>query len=87
MKSLVIQTTVKLMFVSRADPQVIVNRVPGSPGHYADENEQLCNAVGGPLDCPFGNPNCLYGVVPGGGYACHGFRKEGLPVYAVIPNS
>lgn len=41
-KSLVIQTTVKQMFVSRADTPVIVDPVPGRPGHYTDENGQLC---------------------------------------------
>jgi hypothetical protein len=66
---------------------VIVNPVPGRPGHYTDGNGQLCNVVGGPLDCPFGNPNCLYGVVSGGGYTCQGFHKDGLHVYADIPKS
>ena len=51
-KSFVIQTAVKQMLVSRADPPVIAHPVSGSPGHYTDENGQLCNAVGGPLDCP-----------------------------------
>uniref|UniRef100_A0AAZ3SP16 Uncharacterized protein n=1 Tax=Oncorhynchus tshawytscha TaxID=74940 RepID=A0AAZ3SP16_ONCTS len=72
-KSLVVQTTVKQMSMSRADPPVIVDSVPGRPGHYTDGNGQLCNVVGGPLDCSFGNPNCLYGVVSGGGYNLPGF--------------
>ncbi|XP_036826014.1 uncharacterized protein LOC110489625 isoform X3 [Oncorhynchus mykiss] len=86
-KSLVIQTTVKQMSIGRANLPVVVDPVPGSPGHYTDRYGQACNAAGGPLDCPFGNPNCLFGVVPGGGYACHGFRKDGLPVYAISPES
>lgn len=68
-------------------PPVVINPVPGNPGHYTNGYGKPCNVVGGPLDCPFGNPNCLYGVTPGSGYACHDFRKKGLPVYAKVPNS
>ena len=61
--------------------------MPEKPGHYINGFGEPCNTFGGPLDCPFGNPNCLHGVTPGGGYACHDFRKDGFPVYAKIPNS
>lgn len=61
--------------------------MPEKPGHYTNGFGEPCNTFGGPLDCPFGNPNCLHGVTPGGGYACHDFRKDGFPVYAKIPNS
>lgn len=87
LKSLLVQTTGKQMAIHSDHPQVVVNPVPDSPGHYTNIYGKACNALGVPLDCPFGNPNCLYGVTPGGGYACHDCLEEGFPVSAKAPNS
>lgn len=54
-----VQTTVKQMSAQRVNPPVVINPVPGRPGNYANKYGMPCNAVGGPLDCSFGNPNCL----------------------------
>ncbi|KAK6296081.1 hypothetical protein J4Q44_G00337940 [Coregonus suidteri] len=43
---------------------------------FESDYPPLCNVNGGPLDCPFGNPECLYGVVPGGGWACHDYKPD-----------
>jgi hypothetical protein len=74
-KSLLVQTALKQMAVGMGvyDPPVLVNPVPDAPGQYTD---RPCNAKGGPLDCPFGNPEYLYGVRPGGGWACHDYQDQ-----------
>uniref|UniRef100_A0A673ZJP8 Uncharacterized protein n=3 Tax=Salmo trutta TaxID=8032 RepID=A0A673ZJP8_SALTR len=69
------------------DPPIVINPVPDNPGHYTNKYGNPCNAVGGPLDCPFGNPNCLHEVILGGGYRCHDWRPGGFPVYRTNPDS
>lgn len=82
LKSLLVQTAVKQMAIGNYNPPVVVNPVPWTPGQYTDRYGKACNALGGPLDCPFGNPNCLYGVTPGGGYACHDYLLHQLTSHA-----
>ncbi|XP_045061979.1 zygotic DNA replication licensing factor mcm6-A-like [Coregonus clupeaformis] len=39
--------------------------VQGQPGYYINANRKPCNIKGGPLDCPYGNPECLYQTADG----------------------
>ncbi|KAJ8414482.1 hypothetical protein AAFF_G00036840 [Aldrovandia affinis] len=41
---------------------------------YQDEDGNPVNAKGGPLECPFGNPLCEYGVRGGAGWECWNYH-------------
>lgn len=47
---------------------VVVEQI--GPDSYINDRGQPCNSKGGPLNCPFGNPLCEYGVQAGAGWAC-----------------
>ncbi|KAJ8366668.1 hypothetical protein AAFF_G00345500 [Aldrovandia affinis] len=49
--------------------------MPG-PNKYRDERGRLVNAKGGPLDCPFGNPLCEYGMRGGAGWECWYYHPQ-----------
>ncbi|KAJ8375681.1 hypothetical protein SKAU_G00062610 [Synaphobranchus kaupii] len=46
------------------------NQRQTGPNEYRDQYGRPVNAAGGPLDCPFGNPLCEYGVRGGAGWEC-----------------
>ncbi|KAJ8393338.1 hypothetical protein AAFF_G00062390 [Aldrovandia affinis] len=55
-----------------------VNPTRTRPNEYRDRYGEPVNAKGGPLDCPFGNPLCEYGVRGGAGWECHHPRAAQL---------
>ncbi|KAJ8395981.1 hypothetical protein AAFF_G00026890 [Aldrovandia affinis] len=46
------------------------------PNEYRDEGRNPVSAKGGPLDCPFGNPLCEYGVRGGAGWECWNYHPQ-----------
>ncbi|KAJ8414284.1 hypothetical protein AAFF_G00051540 [Aldrovandia affinis] len=51
-----------------------VNVIQTGPSGYRDEYRNPVNAKGGPIECPFGNPLCEYGVRVGAGWECWNYH-------------
>lgn len=54
----------------------VVTVVQTGPNEYRDQQGNLVNARGGPLDCPFGNPLCEWGVRAGAGWECWDYHPQ-----------